>query len=77
MAGGRLPGWHGPAPHVLFETGGGEDKDQADGVRTGVLEAYPIVSEVSKKVNRSFTRSLCFLGCLSTTLQRWEAPLSC
>src|SRR5258707_12438404 len=41
---GRLPGWHGPTPHVLFETGGGEDKDQADGVGTSVFEAHPGLS---------------------------------
>src|SRR3982074_3180927 len=40
----RLPGWHGPAPHVLFETGGGEDKNQADAVFPDVLEAYPGLS---------------------------------
>jgi putative transposase len=41
---GRLPGWHGTTPHVLFETGGGEDKDQADAACTDVLEAYPGLS---------------------------------
>lgn len=40
----RLPGWHGTTPHVLFETRGGEDKDQADAVCTDVLETYPGLS---------------------------------
>ena len=40
----RLSGWHGPTPHVFFETGGGEDKHQADAVFPDVFEAYPRLS---------------------------------
>ena len=48
----RLPGWHGPAPHVLFETGGGEDKHQADAVCTDILETDPRLSWEEDRASR-------------------------
>ena len=59
---GRLPGRHGSAPHVLFETGGGEDKDQADAVGTDVFEAYP---GLSRKENRASGVYIVFPGAQS------------
>ncbi len=56
---GGLPGGHGPAPHVLFETGGGEDKDQADAVCPNILEAYP---GLSRKEDRASGMHVVFLG---------------
>src|ERR1700682_3507099 len=55
---GSLPRWNGPASHVPFETGGGEDKDQADTVRTDVLEAHP---SLSRKKDRASGMHVVFL----------------
>ncbi len=56
---GRLPGRYGSAPHVLFETGGGKDKDQVDAVGTDVFETYP---GLSRKENRASGMYIVFLG---------------
>lgn len=55
---GRLPRWYRPAPHVLFETRRGEDKDQADAVCTDVLESHP---GLSRKKDRASGMHVVFL----------------
>src|SRR5258708_37374420 len=46
----RLPGWHGSAPHVLFETRRGEDENKTDVIVTDVFQAHP---RLSGKENRA------------------------
>jgi hypothetical protein len=45
---GSLPRWSGPAPHVPFETAGGEDKNQ--GCSTEVLHGAPCIDRLNDGV---------------------------
>src|ERR1700736_2825245 len=54
-----LPGWHGPASHVLFETRRGEDENEVDVIVTDVFQAYP---RLSGEKNRASSMDVIFLA---------------